>query len=227
MNLGNLRTLSRSITPGASTSKVSNALLDIVINSIVLDIASYAKTLKTNKKFNVVADQSEYNLSTVVPLYLIPDKPGLWWYDGEQWQEIYKRSLKWLDVNRPNWRDLDSDDPRDYSIDGNVLTISPPPESALTEGLWLYYAKVPKDMSSTGHFPFSGSTTELTYLKIFDWAIAYGARWKMKPMLSKARDEFNQDRNLYLAQREVAMKQFRRRPDINADVRMQGPIVRA
>ncbi len=227
MNLGNLRTLSRSITPGCTTAKVNHTLLDIIINSMVVDIASYTKCLKTNKKFNVVAEQGEYNLSTQIPLFLIPDKPGLWWYDGEDWKKIYSRTLKWLDENRPNWRDMDSDDPRDYSIDGDVLTISPKPDTDETNGLWLYHAEKPIDMTSPSHFPFTGTTTEYSYLSIFDWAIAYGTRWKLKATMSKTKDEFNQDRNLYIDERERKFKEFKRRPDINADVAMQGPLVRA
>jgi len=228
MNLTNLRTLVRAITPGAKTSNVKNPLLNIVINSIVVDIAAYTKCLKTNAKFTITAEDYDYSLSSVLTDFLVPDKPGLWWDNGTRWKKLNPRTLEWLDKNKPNWRDLDSDDPQDYSIDGDVLTLSPTPDTTLTDGLWMYYGEKPVDMTSGDHYPFSGSTTEIPHLSIFDWAIVYGSKWKILPMINlKYADEYNRDKNQYLNEREEKFNLFKRRPDISAEARFQGPKVRS
>jgi hypothetical protein len=226
MKLSDIRKIVRAIVPGATISKIDDPLLDIVINSIVVDIAAYTKCLKTSGNFNVTADLDVYNLSTVLPSFLVPDKSGLWWNNGDMWKKVKPRTLQWLDENKPNWRDLESDDPADYDISGDVLTIVPAPAVTLASGFKLYYAKKPVDMASGDSYPFSGSSTEYSHLSIFDWAICYGAKWKLLPMLSQNYiDDYGRDKNLYLNEREEKYKEFKRRPDISADsdTRLQGP----
>lgn len=223
MILSDFRTIIRGSIPGLTIAKVDAVLLDKIINSMVTEIAAYVVAIKTNDTFNVTAETGTYDLSTILPSFLSPDKPGLWWNDGTQWKKVYPRTLKWLDTNRPNWRNLSSGNPKDFSIDGNVLTIVPTPNTTLANGFKFYYGKKPTPMTSDGHYPFSGSTTEYVYLSVFDWAIVNGVRWRLKPMLGQYRDEFNQDRQLYLDERERAFSVFKKRPDISSDAKMRGP----
>ena len=228
MTLEDFRKIIRGITPGLKESKLDDPFLDLVINSMVVDVVAYTKCLPTEGTFTVTAETGTYNLSSVLTNFLVPDKPGLWWNDGEQWQKLNPRTMQWLDENRPNWRDLDSDDPQDYDIRGNVITIVPKPDTTLASGFKMYYGKKPTNMTSPSHYPFSGSTVEIPNLIIFDYSIIYGSRWKLKGVLSKYRDEYNQDQNLYLQERERAYAMYKRRPDISAsrDTRFQGPSVR-
>lgn len=224
MTLSNLRALARAMIPSAKVQVIPNATLDIILNEAVKDIASYTLCLKSNAKFDVVASQEEYDLSLVVEDFLTPDKPGLWWYNGTIWRKVYPRTLKYLDEFKPNWRDLSDGSPLDYSIDANILTISPPPETAVTEGFWLYYAKTPTDMTNDDHYPFSGSTTEYAHLSIFDFSIILFAKMKIEPMLSKVSDA-NLSLAEYKREREEKMQMLYRRKDIVAgsDIRMRGP----
>jgi hypothetical protein len=229
MKLSDFRTLVRAIVPGATVSKIADPLLDIIINSIVVDIAAYTKCLPTNGTFNVTADDDTYSLSSLLTDFLVPDKSGLWWNNGDMWKKVYPRTLQWLDENKPNWRNLESDDPKDYDISGDVLTVVPAPAVTLASGFKLYYVKKPVTMASGDSYPFSGTTTEYPHLSIFDWAIAYGAKWKLMPMLDQNYiDDFGRNRNLYLTEREEKYKLFKRRPDISAstDTRLQGPTAR-
>lgn len=229
MKLSDIRMVVRSIVPGALVSKISDSLLDIVINSIVVDIAAYTKCLPTNSTFNVTANTGTYNLSSLLTSFLVPDKPGLWWNNGDMWKKVYPRTLQWLDENKPNWRNLESDDPKDYDISGDVLTVVPAPETTLASGFKLYHCKKPVTMASGDSYPFSGTEVEIPHLSIFDWAIVYGAKWKIMPMLAQNYiDDFGRDRNLYLNEREEKYKMFKRRPDISAstDTRLQGPSAR-
>lgn len=228
MTLSQLRQLVRAMCPGAKVNVIDNTTVDLIINEGVKDIAAYTVCLKANKKFAVTADQSEYSLSTVIADYLAVDKSGLWWNNGTQYQPVYPRTLKWLDENKPTWRNLGAASPYDYTIDGDILTVVPKPQTTLTNGFWLYYGKKPTAMSADGHYPFSGSATEWTHLSIFDMAIIKYAKWVIEPILNK-----DQDANLsyqeYIREREEKKNLFYQRKDIahSSDVGLRGPSVRA
>jgi len=226
MTLSQLRTLTRGMTPGAKLSVINNTTLDLILNEGVKDVALYSICLKANKKFDVVADKYEYNLSTVIGDYLTVDKPGLWWYNSTKWMPVYPKTLKWLDTFKPGWRDLSSGSPREYSIDADILTVSPPPTDAGTEYFWLYYGKKPAVMTQNTHYPFSGSTTEFTHLSIFDFAIILFAKWKLEPMLNKKADATDSMQK-YMIEREEKTNLFYRRKDIahSDQARMSGPSI--
>lgn len=226
MTLSQLRTLARAMIPGAKLQVINNDVLDLILNEGVKDIAAYTICLKTNKKFNAEANVSEYNLSSKLGDYLTVDKPGLWWYNTSQWRPVYPKTLKWLDENKPNWRDSSSGSPLYYSIDADILTITPAPDTAATNGLWLYYGKKPTAMTAEGHYPFSGSTTELTHLSMFDMAIIKYAKWCIEPMLNKEGDS-NLSLQEYMKERAEKMSLLYKRKDISASpaTRLQGPRV--
>lgn len=225
MTLANFRILSRAYIPGNKVSVITNDVLDLIINNGVKDIARYTCCLKANKKFNAVAEQREYNLSTVIGDYLTPDKSGLWWNAGSATSTDYKqlnpRTLNWLDINRRAWRDFSSGDPQDYTIDGDILTVVNKPDAALTDGFWLYYGKSPVVMTSPEDYPFSGSTSEFTHLAVFDDAILEYCRWKINPMLNKDQT-VDITEGSYKRAREEAFLVFKRRKDIthNSDTRL-------
>lgn len=221
MTLGNLKTLIRAFQPTAHTSKLDDTILELLINQGVIDVAAYTKCLKGNKKIDVAENVFEYALSEKVTDYLYPDKPGLFWYDGTDWQDLYTFTLKRLDNEHPLWRDLDAADPLRYSIDGDILTVSPTPDTALSEGFWLYYVKKPVAMTADDQYPFSGTTTEYPHLSIFDMAIVYYVLWKLSPAFNTKEESYIYNQKRYDAEREEKRKLFNRRPDIVSNARME------
>jgi hypothetical protein len=230
MTLSELRSAARAMIPGSGNNTdgpLYDTVLDLMLNEGVKDIAVYTKCLPTNKKFNIVADQFEYVLSTVIGDYICPDKPGLYWNQGTVLAPNYKKldpeTIASLDLKYPLWRDRDSNYPMAYTIDGDTLTITPPPLSSLASALWLYYCKKPTIMSALGHYPFTGSTTELTHLSMFDMAILYYARMKISPMLNK---ETNENISLieYTKEREEKAKLLLRRADISNITQFKGKL---
>ena len=231
MNLANLRTLARGYVPGYKTT--DNTFLDLVLNQGVIDIAAYTACLKTNTTFDVTADEDEYVLSTEVTDFLTMDKPGLWWNAGTaaapNWQQLDPRTLKYFDKHSLTWRDDDADDPLEYSIDGDILTVRPEPDTDLTDGFWIYYGKMPGTMSAGTHYAFSGSTTRYTHLEVFNDAIIAFARWKLQQALNKDQgDAYKLLENAYKRIREEAFSLFKRRLDISAhrDTKLQGQRIR-
>lgn len=216
MTLAQIRQLARGMIPGAKIQVIDNATMDLILNEGVKDIASNTCCLKANKKFNVVASKFEYILSTVITDYFAVDKSGLWWNNGSVYRPVYPRTLKWFDDNRLTWRNSGNATPLFYSIDGDILTVTPPPETTLTDGFWLYYGKKPVPMTEDTHYPFSGSTTELTHLSIFDFAIILFAKWKIEPILNKDADA-NLSMQEYLRERAEKENTFNKRRDIISD----------
>jgi len=226
MTHAELKSLARGFIPGAKAQIITEPVLTLILNQGIKNIAAYTACLKANKKFTITANQAEYALSTVIGDYLVTDKSGLWWF-GTQWKKLNPRTLAWLDENRPNWRDLDAGDPQEYFIDSDILTLVPAPDTTLADGLWLYYGKAPVPMAEETDYPFSGDSTELTHLSIFDDAILEYAEWRVNPILNKDQTEDITEGQFKRA-REEAFTIFKKRRDIGSDkeARLQGPRVR-
>ena len=229
MNLTNLKLLARAYVPGAKeTDVVTDPVLTLLLNQGVVDIATKTACLKKSKTFTVTADDYDYSLSSVLGDYLTMDKPGIWWNAGTvaspNWQKLDPRTMKYFDTNSPSWRDDDSDDPLEYSIEGDVLTLRPTPDTTLANGLWVYYGAMPIAMSAGAHFPFTGTSTEYTHLSIFDDAILAFVEWKLQKALNKGQDPYAAKAKAYLGILETKEVLFKRRLDINAhrDTKFQG-----
>ena len=216
MTLENLKKLAWAVIPGANKNNVLPTLLTLILNKACDDIAEYTCCLPENETFDVVAEDGEYLLHEELTRYLTMDKSGLWWNDGTQWKQLNPRTLAWLDRNRPNWRDLDSDDPEDYAISGDALTIVPKPDTDLTDGFKVYFGQAPDYMSANGDYPFVGDSTELTHLRIFDMVIIKFAELLVLPMINK---KIKPDIILkeYQALRKEKYSLFKRRKDISAN----------
>lgn len=228
MTLDQLKTLARAYVPGAKVSVIADGTLEILLNAGVVEVAALTVCLKTNKKFDIVANQREYVISSVLGDFLVMDDPGIWWYDGSSWKQLHPKTMKWLDENRPNWRDEASGDPMYYYQEGDTIGFHPTPDTSQTDGAHVYYGRKPLAMTEGGHYPFERAT-EITHLTILDDAILYYWKWKIQPALNKdASDDFR--KNEYAFKNEVASKKamLARRPDISASryTKMQGAIVR-
>lgn len=184
MTFGELKTMSRALVPAAVSRVISDTVLELTINQACIDISRETKCIHTVGTFNAVAEQSTYVLSTVLTRYLCPSESGLWWYDT-QWNQIYPRTKKYLDERYPTWRDQTSDDPQDYFIDGDTMTIHPKPSVSGDNVFEFGHYQYPEPMTNDNHYPFSIST-ETTRLNILSRAIMLYARWQMLIMLNKA-----------------------------------------
>lgn len=217
--------LKTDVLPDASSALSIG--IDIVINEAIKDIAASTLCLPTSKKFNAVASQgtaiNPYLISSVIGNFLCAGKGALHWNQGTvaapQWKRLDPRTVAWLEENRPNWKEISDGSPQEYAIDGDNLYIIPAPVSSLSNALWLFYNQTPSPMSADASCPFSGTTTEMAHLSMFDMAIIYYTRWKCMPMLGK---EYNQDnyslqKNLYINEREEKKAWLKRRPDIAND----------
>lgn len=230
MQLQQFRQLIRAYVPSAKTSVIDDTLLDLIINEGVKDVNIFALAYKGNQKFTVTAEQQEYLMSDVITDFLMFDESGLWWNDGSSsspnWKRLGSYTRRALDDDWPRWRDDDSDNPLRYIIENNILTIHPKPNTTLSSGFWAFYIKKPTSMTAATHYPFSGSTVEITSLAILDDAIVDYVRWKLARPLGKDQQGVITEQD-YRKNLAIKIQALNRRLDISAypGLRMKGPSV--
>src|SRR3990167_3111195 len=141
MTRAELKNYCAFLTPNPKLSTAPAGVVDNMIQIAANEIAAMTLCLPKNAKFNAVAGSTgpgEYSLSTIDSEFVRIADSGLYWNAGTvaspQWKQLDAVTLKWLDENRRNWRDVDADDPQVFYQDGDTLGISPAPADALTNG---------------------------------------------------------------------------------------------
>jgi len=230
MNLANYKLLIRAMVPGAKTQVVDNTLLELLINKAVDDVNVRGAIYKANSTFDVTAEQSKYLLTTVLPNYVCMDFAGLWLNDGDatdlDWKRLEAMSRRTLEDQHPQWMNEDSDSPLRYIIEGNNLITYPTPDTSLSSGFWAFYIKKATDMTADTHYPFTGTTTEISALIVFDDAIIDYVRWKLQAMVGN-----DQKGIITMQEYENTLSRcvllHHRRLDItgNPNLRMKGPAI--
>lgn len=227
MNLSNLKTLARAYVPQAVVRAINKTTLELILNEATLDVALRTICLETDTTFNVVADQVEYDITTNVSDFLVISDGGLWWNDGSQWQELIPKTIKWLNENIPTWRNMSSGTPQYYAQYGDKLLIHPASDTALADGLKLYYGKKPQTMTASGHYPF-GYTTEIARLAPLSEAILAYWEWKALKILGKKQESLAAKFQEYLEIIADKIRLINRVPNIAAHkkTKYQGRIIR-
>lgn len=231
MTLDDFRTLIRAYVPGAKISVINNTILNLLINKAVDDVNSFGGLLLTDKTFDVEAEKMDYDILTdVADDFATMDRPGIWWNAGTSsvtnWIQIDPKTEKWLDIFHTNWRDESSSDPKYYVYKNGKVKIFPKPKTALDDGFWIYFVQTSAYMTLGTHYPFSGSTSELTHLRDMDDPIIDYVRWKLaRPLGKTAVGVINKQE--YEDVRREKMEIVKRRVDISAhrDARMRGPTI--
>ncbi len=218
MNLGNLRTLTRLYNSEAKINAVNNVTLDLILNNGARDVASKSICLPTYKQFDTVANQSDYDLSSTLTRFLVLDKPGIFYRESttSEYIRLDPTTIKWLDENRPSWRDEDPSDPTLYYQNGNTLGLVPAADTTIVKGLWIYYGQVPTSMTVASHYPF-GSGSEITRLVPLQEAILAYASWKLTKAMNKGQDAYRLGENEYKRTLAEKIVEVGRRLEISSD----------
>jgi hypothetical protein len=189
MTWGSLLSYIRLRCPEVSQSSVvSDANILIITNLVCSEFLDATEALPTYKDFNCVANQQVYSISTNITDFMRMDKMGVWWYDSVNkfWKELKPRTLEWIIEVEPTWINRDAGAPLYYWQQGDDIGLHPKPDTSYASGIRCYYFKQSVDMSSTTHYPFSGSTTQYPFLKQYDETIVDGVRYKILQMVGKA-----------------------------------------
>jgi len=218
MKLSELIIMARLVVPGMKSNRVDDPTLTLLLNEGAADIAMLTQCLQTNSKFNVVAEQQQYNLTSVLTRYIGVTESGLYWNQGTEstpnWRQLYPRTVKWLDENRANWRGESSSSPIYYAIEGDTLIISPKPATALTNGFWMHYAQKPVSMTSNDHYPF-GNVTEISRLSTLSWSLMDFMSWRGN-MIINEKDEDTKGYQQYMNNVSIRMATINKRLDVSS-----------
>lgn len=173
MNLTNLRALARKNVTAATTTVLDNDDQLLIFNNGILEITRETKCLPTYAQFDTVAEQMEYDLSTLITDYLCPldeDLMNVYYYDASEYDELDIVTIGYLNSEWSEWQTADSGEPERCVILGDTLYLHPKPDSAITNGVKFYYCKKPAEMDDTNVYPWGG-TVELPRLSPYQTVI--------------------------------------------------------
>ena len=168
--------------------------------------------------FNISANQSIYDLSTVAPTYLGMDKKVVYFKDSNnQWQDVVPKTKKWIETVYPNYLNASSQSiPQWYWVEGNEIGFYAPPSTSKTAGARLYHLKKATVTSNADHYLWTGNSTEITALIPLDDAVIAYVRWKLSPSVGAVTDADLRWQE-FLKEVQIGAAQIKRRPDLTAD----------
>lgn len=223
MTFETLKILARTFVSEAKKGTVGDTELKAILNLGKTEVAARSICLKKNTKFDSVADEGTYNLTSKLTRYLVMDKSGLWYRTSTStdYARLIPKTIDWLNENKPGWRDASSGDPTHYVIDGDSLIVTPAPDSVITEAFWLYYGQDSVDMTENTHYPFGGET-EITRLKPLHMAIVKYAEWGLSKAVNAGADNFRMKENEFERELAKGIAMLNRRKDLSSyrDTRM-------
>lgn len=191
MTLQNMMSLLRVKIPEAGKAAQANAPITdenliILLNLGVLDIVRYTLCLPTYKSFDTVANQAEYNLTTLVSDFLIPlEFHPVYYYDESAYEELDIVTRGYLDEKYSGWMTDSADTPELAFFMGDKLTVHPKPETAITDGIKLYYSKKPNPMDETTNiYPFGGALV-MPSLTPYHMVVVEYAEWQIWEALGR------------------------------------------
>lgn len=201
MQLSQAKTLARAYVRSAKKNIINDAALELILYQGIKDVARKTYCLPTDEKFNVVANDRDYNLSDNLTRYLMPDEIQMRWLNRSKWQRVYLRTMQWMDKHQPNWRDASAGDPQHYSVDGEYLSVYPKPAASVSDGFWFYFFQAPQQPILGSHYLF-GHDSEIERLMILDEAVllywkvrAYKILGKKEEVIIAALGEYDKEVN--------------------------------
>lgn len=225
MNLGELRTIIRVIVPGATSSAIKASALNTLINMGAVYVNAIVRALKKNKKFAIAENQQDYDITTIADDYQSIDVDGIHWYNGSQYKRLDPFTKNSMNKEYEYWRDDAAGDVQRYFIDGDTLTLNPKPDTAASQGGWIYYTRKPVKATADDHYLFhkdGDQTKEISqYGFLDDFIVKYVEIW-----LDKTLNKDMKNNELVVLENDLlkAKNIINTRPDLLKVARMGGRI---
>jgi len=214
MKLSEFRTRIKLALPNIGQLGITASDLTNLINQAVNNVNLIVGVYVGSTDFDVVANQKEYDLSVVAPLFLGRDKRGVFFKSSGQWQKIEPRSAANIAEFNPNFLNSTSVPiPQNYYINGHIFGLEPAADTSQTKGIRLYHLMRATDMVNDDHYPFTGSTTQISALLPLDDAIIAWCKWRIAPAYGTVTDVDLKERE-FLAACYRAERQIKKSPDI-------------
>jgi len=214
MNLGDLKQRCKLKLPNIGQTGVGDAYLVELLNQACDRCNEVGKFYYEESYFNVVADQSKYPLSENVTDYLGMGKVPLYFkLSSGDWKQVYPKTEAYIQRTFPDYLNADSvTQPQYYYLDGDNIVLYPPADTARDNALMLKHLKASTPMSNDNHYPFTGTTTEITAFKPMEEAIVAFVKWQIEPSYGKVSDtDLGEQR--FNSEVRKAKRKIKRRPD--------------
>ena len=169
MTKSDLLSLARVYIPEAPSTVVSDANVLIILNNAAQEFVERTDALPTFSDFDITSDTIRYALSTVVPTYLRMRKEGIWWYDNSdtRWDQIDSTTGAEMNRRYSTWLNDTAGRPQRSWIEGDFIYVHPKGDDTDDDIRIYHYAKS-TDMSDDSHYPFTGSTTQYSWLAPYE-----------------------------------------------------------
>lgn len=204
--------------PNIKETGVTDQEIMAYVNEGVDQANLFMKVYQTHTDFNVTAEKQIYSLAEIAPTYLGMVKKRAYFLDANSaWQPILPKTLDWIAKIYRQFLNVTSTSlPQWYWIEGDDLGFYPPPSITQASGGRLYHLKKATPMGNDDHYPWTGTTVELTALLPADDAIIAYVRWKLSPAIGSVTDADLRYAEFIKECRRAAM-QIKRRPDMTFD----------
>lgn len=216
-----LLSLARLYVPEADSTVITDANVYILLNLAAQKFVELTEALPKETTFDAVAEGQTYNISTEVTDYQKMQIPGLWWYDSgnSKWVDLKPTTIRVLDDKFPRWRDDSSGSPFRYSIDGDVITVHPKPDTSYTDGFKLYHYGISQDMAAAT-YPFTGSTTRYPFLADFEEDLLDYYKYRAKQIMGYGA-QAEEAKAIFVSKTTLAKAQLKSRPDLTQEAHMR------
>lgn len=212
--LSDLRARVRSDEAFNSTAVLATSDLDSLINEGALDMAKRCDALILSATWSAVASAQTYALSGSTPKVI--NFLDIYWPANGL---IYTQSSgnvrtcpadftftseSRLDVDFPGWQNNSASDTLQHAYltfetDG-TLSLGVNPKSETTTPIFkLYYTSRGTNMTDSGHYPWTGSTTNLTHTEPYQKGCAFYALWQLHDTKTLMYELAQKYRDLYIA----------------------------
>jgi hypothetical protein len=205
--------------PNLGTQGITDLVLTVMLNQAVDQTNILAQVYKTFTDFNIEANKALYELSTIAPLFLGTDKRRTRFKNSDdEWTDLIPKTEKWISEQYPDYLDAGSVDiPDYYCTEGNELRLYPPPKTAYTNGGRLFHLRKSVEMLNNDHYPWTGSSVEITAFIPLDDAILAYVRWKLSPQFGNVSDVDLRYRE-FVSECAKGAEKIKTRRDLTSDI---------
>lgn len=175
MNLLDINSYVRIFANDANKMKYQDTFFTTLANEAQKDIVMTTNCLKcaTPYSFDTVIDQATYTLPDNI--LKIDYDGGTAYYDGTRTNRLDLVTRQYLDNYEGNWRDALKGTPLFYYMNNQLLGLYPKPDTAVVNGIIIYYIVKPTDLVNDTDIPFNSNRMLDTY----HIAIPYFMLWKI------------------------------------------------
>lgn len=216
MNLGELITCLRTLSPKTTTDNLTDSQLIFFINEATKEVCFDCVINETEKAFNIVANQSEYSLTAIDDRLIAVNDSGVYWFNGTNYKQLDPKTRKYLDEKEITWRNRTAGTPQSYFIEGDIITIHPTPDTSISNGGKIAYIKRFLPMANNADCPFHtelSQSVQISKYDILSWSVVDKCLVYLNKVLDEKEVEIQKEQ-IYQANLAKRLRQLNTKRDL-------------